>query len=83
MYAIRSYYAIKKIEKELESVQDAVLLKQIIEKDESEYLIPIETMFRIYQKLIRLLENKNSVIANFANYLMIYGVDWKDEANLV
>lgn len=75
--------AIKKIENELESVQDAVLLKKVIEQDESEYLLPIGTMFRIYQRLIRLVENKRSVLANFASYLMIFGVDWEDEAKQI
>ncbi|AQT85427.1 hypothetical protein ERICIV_00546 [Paenibacillus larvae subsp. larvae] len=75
--------AIKKIEEELESVQDVVILQEIIEKDESEYFIPIGTMFRIYQKLIRLVENKRFVLENFASYLMIYGVDWEDEAKQI
>ncbi|MFC7677829.1 hypothetical protein [Paenibacillus sp. GCM10028914] len=75
--------AIKKIEKELESVQDAVLLKKVIEQDESEFLLPIGTMIRIYQRLIRLVEDKRSVLANFASYLLIFGVDWEDEAKQI
>lgn len=43
--------------------------------------MPIDTMFKIYQRLLEIEFKDISVFVSFANYLLLYGPDWEEEAN--
>lgn len=68
------------IAEELKRVNDPSLLKEIIINNDSNDYMPIETMFRVYQRLISIEEDKYSVLNDFSRYLLLYGPDWQDES---
>ena len=63
--------------------RDSKILEDIITKDKQDFILPIEIMFKTYQKLIGIGLSKEMLLLDFADYLRIYGPDWEDEANRI
>lgn len=55
-------------------------LDNIIRLEMEQSFMPVDTMFKIFQCLIRIEMKDSSVFINFANYLLLYGPDWEEEA---
>lgn len=72
---------IKEIECFVELCDEPSALKKIIEENEAHDFMPIHLMFKVYQQLIRLLDDKISALQDYSSYLLLYGPDWQDEAN--
>lgn|GEM_PF-2939715 len=66
--------------RELEETTNLDLLLTIIEEDKNNHRIPIDLIFRVYQRLIELKLYRESFI-DFANYILLYDPDWKEEAS--
>jgi hypothetical protein len=73
--------AIEKFKSELINTTDSKLLDKIIKKDKQDFILPIEIMFKTYQRLIEIRPYNEEVLSDFAEYLKIYGPDWEEEAN--
>jgi hypothetical protein len=66
----------EKIEENDTDVSEIVFIK---EKDQESYSMPIDVMFKVYQKLIIFDYNTVENLKDFANYLSFYGPDWEEE----
>lgn len=55
-------------------------LDNIIRLEMKQFFMPVDTMFKIFQSLIRIEMKDSSVFVDFANYLLLYGPDWEEEA---
>ncbi|KKG27597.1 hypothetical protein EO97_11075 [Methanosarcina sp. 2.H.T.1A.15] len=63
----------------LKETNEPALLVSIIEEDKKNYDMPIDLMFLVYQRLIKIQPHKN-ILLDFANYLgFIGGPDWEEE----
>ncbi|USG64643.1 hypothetical protein NDK47_21240 [Brevibacillus ruminantium] len=75
--------AIAGIAEELKLINNPSVLKGIINNNDFNDSMPIETMFRVYQQLIRIEDDKYSVLENFSKYLLLYGPDWQDDSTAI
>ncbi|WP_435923614.1 hypothetical protein [Paenibacillus sp. DYY-L-2] len=66
-----------------ENDSDVTELVFIIEKDKDSYSMPIEVMFKVYQKLIFSEYKITESIREFVNYLSFYGPDWEEEVSSI
>ncbi|MFT9820047.1 hypothetical protein [Lysinibacillus sp. NPDC056185] len=73
--------AIENFNSELINTTDSKLLEQIIKKDKQDFILPIEIMFKTYQRLIEIRLYNEKILLDFAEYLKISGPDWDEEAN--
>lgn len=68
----------EKIEEYSTDVTELVFIK---EKDQESYSMPMEVMFKVYQKLILTDYKINESLDEFAKYLSFYGPDWEEEVS--
>jgi hypothetical protein len=67
----------------LEETNESALLSDIIEEDKKNYDMPINLMFLVYQRSLKLEPQKNTLM-DFANYLgFVGGPDWEDELEAI
>jgi hypothetical protein len=73
------------LKRQLESCLSTVMkrepLDRIIRLEMEQFFMPIDTMFKIYQRLLKIEPKDFSVFVDFADYLLLYGPDWEEEAN--
>ena len=83
--AARAYLPdiITEFEIKLKENKDSKLLINIVEGNKENYLIPIDVMFLVFQRLIELQPNKNHLL-DFSIYLWnVGGPDWKEELEAI
>jgi hypothetical protein len=69
------------IQNELEFIKEPTVLEKIIQMDKSEFLMPIDTIFHVHQRLIQMKPNEKTAYQDFVFYLEFYGgLDWDEEA---
>lgn len=59
---------------------DAGVLRAIIDQNREDLVFPIECMFEVYKRAIALSPRDAAMISGFADYLLLFGPDWAEEA---
>lgn len=78
---VRPYFSnlVEEFKLKLEIIDDSAQLTNIIEEDKKNYDMPSNLMFLVYQRLLKLEPQKNTLL-DFANYLgFVGGPDWEEE----
>lgn len=75
---------LSEFENRLRSETSIQTLREIVDANwEDLFTMPIETMFKVYQRLIELTPKEESAFLDFAKYLLLFGPDWEEEAEMI
>lgn len=72
-----------KLMTEIDKVNDIDCLEKVIQYENEHFFLPIPCAIKLYQRVIFLSKTNISHFEGFVDYLLQYGPDWEEEANIL